>query len=248
MKRSGTSKIIFFILISASVNSWANPTQFLYRAVWFLPFSKLADDQRRLILPWVSRGNPEVQFSSWSRNREDLASSFLSITHALEQFMFYLGPQEAFRAIDLIENVNSIEGDRIRVKFNKNLFIKWKNLGGPFSIRHADGKVETGFFNFEAGNKWGGSLHTGYDIQGFTSSTDLPRLQINYRWADSEADIDLDAFRPFFGFIPNPRHLTWENSDVRYWIKRYIKKFGNPGFKIEPVRPEMSLPARLQDM
>jgi hypothetical protein len=72
-------------------------------------------------------------------------------------------------------------------------------------------------------------LHHGSDIQGYTSYYKVPRIQISYQISNHEADIDLDGYAPWIGgVIPDPFHLTWQNSDTRYWPKEYRKSFGNP--------------------
>ena len=44
---------------------------------------------------------------------------------------------------------------------------------------------------------------------------------------DHEGDIDIDAYAPWiFGFIPDPFHLTWDNSDPRCWMGEFERKFG----------------------
>ena len=78
-----------------------------------------------------------------------------------------------------------------------------------------------------------GSLHKGYDIQGYTSACYIPRIHWNYRYADASADIDLDGYPPI-----RWEHLTDQNSDVRCWYEAYVLKFGNPGFTVGVRPPE----------
>jgi len=140
-------------------------------------------------------------------------------------------------AIDLLKKINRLRGDRIYVQLDSIKFNSWIKAGGKFRMLTENVGVESGKFNFCNCSQYGGSLHDGYDLQGFSSVTKTPRLQINYRVSDSEADIDLDGYTPFIGgIIPNPNHLTYENSDVRFWFDSYLKKFGNPGFEVVPVK------------
>jgi len=47
--------------------------------------------------------------------------------------------------------------------------------------------------------------------------------------------MDIDAYAPWKGVIPNPRHLTYVNSDPRQWRSSYVRKFGEPGFEVMKV-------------
>ena len=78
-----------------------------------------------------------------------------------------------------------------------------------------------------------GELHRGFDVQWFSGVTSMnsPRMQINYRFADSLADIDLDVAVWIWGFIPNPVHLSYAGSDTRQYFGSYSKRYGNPGYR-----------------
>ncbi len=108
--------------------------------------------------------------------------------------------------------------------------------GGQFAITRADASSESGNVRFNRGG-FGGSLHEGFDIQGFTSNGDIPRIQWNYRHCDGLADIDIDGYAPWDVF----RHLSYANSDARQWYANYVSKFGHPHFtavRVGGVEPD----------
>jgi hypothetical protein len=107
--------------------------------------------------------------------------------------------------------------------------------GAKYRLVSVKGKVEEGKFNFNRGDI-GGSLHKGFDIQGYTSCCNQPRIQFNYRFSDNTADIDMDVAAWYWHFIPNPWHLTYAGSDFRQHYSMYVKKFGDPGFRVQKVR------------
>jgi hypothetical protein len=114
------------------------------------------------------------------------------------------------------------------------MFDRWKHSGGHFTWDVA--QPEKGRFLF-GDFSIGGEIHPGYDEQGYTSDWRAPRLQINYRMSDGQADVDLDGYAPWIlGFIPNPFHMTYANSDVRQWYDSYVKKLGDPGFSVEKMK------------
>jgi hypothetical protein len=113
---------------------------------------------------------------------------------------------------------------------DRALFDRWLKAKSRFRWKKPDGDYENGEIHFRSHTFIGSSLHKGYDIQGPTGVWRLPRLQFNYRYSDSEADIDLDGYSPLF----DPKHLTYPNSDPRQWFDKIIKRFGDPGFRVQP--------------
>ena len=217
-----------------------------FQAVNFPPAARLNRDQYRILTSYLDRKDSspvpgldqsfsrgvDTGFDEWSQNHNGRAATFLAVTHALSKATFHLDGQNIL-GTELIRELKKTLGDRIIVTLHRDLFDRWQTAGGRYTFHLANGKTEEGRINITPGGNLGGSLHHGYDRQGYTSNTRVPRLQINYRDRDSEADIDLDGYSPWkFGFIPNPNHLTWENSDVRYWHRRFVKKFGHPGFEV----------------
>jgi hypothetical protein len=211
-----------------------------YAAVNFVEWDQLSARQILLLSEFVSdigsAQDPRLAFHEWSATHDGLAATFLALTRALEKLTMAMDKGETRPAIDLIVKINRMEGDRIRFRLDADVFEAWKAAGARFTIDLTDGKVETGRFRFGKGNL-GGSLHKGYDEQGYSSITKVPRMQINYRHSDSEADIDLDGYAPWIeGWIPNPFHLTFKNSDPRQWYGHYAKKFGDAGFSVVKVK------------
>src|SRR4051812_24779198 len=136
--------------------------------------------------------NTGVAWQNWATNHDDQAAAFLAVTMALSRTEFILGNGKKIFAIELLTRMSAFLGDRIHAILDPVLFQDWRKAGGKYIIYKADGKTESGHFGFHPRSWLGGSLHEGYDIQGWTSTTRMPRIQINYRNSDSEADIDLD--------------------------------------------------------
>jgi hypothetical protein len=210
----------------------------------FSPWETLTQKQSDLLreyLPELQNAvDPSVAYQAWAAENDGLAATYLALTQAMAAMTITLDQGEQRPLIDIVVRINQLEGDRVRFALDAGDFDRWKKAGAKFSWKKANGKTETGHFNFDSGDL-GGSLHAGYDQQGYTSYYKVPRLQINYRLSDSDADIDLDGYAPWiWGFIPDPVHLTYANSDVRQWLSEYIKKMGNPGFSVNKI----DLPAR----
>lgn len=169
---------------------------------------------------------------AWVEREPASAAAALALHHALSRTWIRL-PEGEVPFAELLGRVRCFEGDRIRVRVTPERFRAWLDAGATFRIEREDGEEESGAVEFHAGTALGGSLHEGYEIQGFTSRSRVPRLQWNYRSDVSEADIDLDGRAPLkWGWFPNPGHATWENSDVRHWFPRFLEKFGSPGFEV----------------
>jgi hypothetical protein len=202
----------------------------------FPMLAELSARQVELLTDFVmsigSASDMEAAYQSWAADHDDLAAEFLALTRALSEITYDLGNGQSILGIDLVTKINRIEGDRIRFTIDPAKYDAWKQAGARFSWALATGKVETGSYHFDRGDL-GGSLHPGYDEQGYTSYFKVPRLQINYRESDSEGDIDLDGYAPWiWGFIPDPLHLTYANSDTRQWYGEYVKKLGDAGFSV----------------
>jgi hypothetical protein len=200
-----------------------------YEAFDFLPLDSLDPRAADLIL------RSGTDYETWVGTHDSEAAAFLALARALTAMEVKVSAKQWVPFIALIKQVNDYEGDRTYFMLDGALFDRWRNENkGEFRIAGADGKKESGRFRFEQGSL-SGSLHRNYDISASTSIKDVPRIQINYRFKDSEADIDLDGFSPWkWGIIPNPHHLTYKNSDVRQWFQKFLKKFGDPGFRVRP--------------
>jgi len=242
MKKSPLRNIliwVFVALVSApAAFSEAPPAVFNFRAVGFdkNQFSSL---QQKLLRAYLKKS--ATSYDHWTTNQSDatydndgMFAAFLGITHALTFMQIHLQDGRWITSDQMLVLVNSFEGDRLMVQLNSTLFDSWRAAGAQFILKRASGEVEQGTFNFDQGDL-GGSLHEGSTIQGYTSYFLVPRIQINYNESTHEADIDLDGYAPWIdGLIPNPHHMTWENSDIRYWMDEYQQSFGNPGFQVVP--------------
>jgi hypothetical protein len=201
-------------------------------AVDFVRFHELLPDQARLLEHLRHR------YEEWTQTRDSEAATFLAVSRSLQYMEVKVGQgkDDWVPFITFVTRITRFSGDRIFVKLDPVKFNDWRiNYRGEFRIRKENGKLEDGRFRFVRGTSIGGSLHRGFDIQASTSVYDAPRIQINYRFSDAEADIDIDGKAPWkWGIIPNFKHLTYMNSDVRQWFEKFVRKFGDPGFRVRP--------------
>jgi hypothetical protein len=171
--------------------------------------------------------DPELAYNYMTKEADDLLATFLSNTHAYDRLVtiFPNSPNVPFS--EMITNLYQIQGDRIIVGLDAAKFKAWTESGAQFSIRNfTTGKIESGKMS-----KVGGSVHEGFDHQLNTSSSNMPRLQVNWKPSNEKewlADLDIDGYRTL-NFI---KHLSYENSDVRFWLKSFNKKYGKPGFGV----------------
>lgn len=203
----------------------------------FVEQEKLDPKAQLLIKHYFSSGrapDSEINWTSWTERYDDRAAVLYSITLAMSRLFWFDGTVWV-RALDVVDEISEVAGVRIYAKLNQSFVKKWRNAGAKFQMLSVQGKVETGKFNFNKGDI-GGSLHKGFDVQGYTSCCNEPRLQVNYRNSDGYADIDLDIAGWLWHFIPNPKHLTYSGSDTRDMYKKILKKFGNPGFQVRDVK------------
>lgn len=203
-------------------------SQSTYRSVQFPKWQDLTPIQQKLLLPYLVQ--QLIPYEQWIAESDGHASAFFAITKAHEVTELFLAKGTSISSLEMFLGILEIHGDRMVVQMDRFLVEHWKSYGGQFAIHKADGNIEKDKINFNTGNA-GGSLHCGYDFQGYTSVTKVPRLQWNYNNFEATADLDIDGYAPWIGgFIPNPNHMTWENSDVRYWFSDFKSKYGNPGF------------------
>lgn len=198
-----------------------------FHSIGFPAWESLPLQHQKLLVPYLN--DLGISYLEWITDHDDHATSFFSVMQAHNLTELIIGNKGVVSA-SLIESIQEIHGDRMLVKMNRALFGAWKNAGGRFNLHRADGAIEEGKVNFNGGDS-GGSLHCGYTHQGYTSVRKVPRLQWNYNEQTGVTDLDIDGYAPWVGgFLPNPKHLTWENSDVRYWYSSFQKKFGYAGF------------------
>lgn len=224
-----------------------------YQAIYFKAWNQLSPRQQALLRTYFDHSAGSSTPSTpplgavgsfidqnrlareWSRlvvDHNDWAADFLAVTQALGCTTIDLGSGGKMNALEAVKGIDSLHGDRLYTIVDPAVFQQWRDAGGGFSIATADGETETGKVRFDRGDL-GGSLHRGYDLQWYTSVSNVPRIQWNYRAAGSLADTDLDAYAPWKdGLMPNPRHRTYNNSDPRQWLPSYIRKYGDPGFTV----------------
>jgi hypothetical protein len=202
-----------------------------YQATNFLTAGDLPDRVRSLLDDYFDR-SPAGTPKSWTdltTGHDDQAAAVLALLRSLSRVTAVLEGRTA-GGLEMVAGLQLLAGDRVYARLDRDLFLNWRAAGGKFTIALEGDRTETGKVRFNRGG-FGGSLHEGFDIQGVTSNSKVPRLQWNYRFCDSLADIDLDGYRPF-DFI---HHLTYANSDSRQWYDKYQEKFGNAGFDVEKV-------------
>jgi hypothetical protein len=232
MKETWMSLKLFglLLLVPLAAPAATSPSAARFKAVDFDSTELLPSRQRELLEDYLRQNL--LSFQNLTSDYNGIAATYLAVTRALSFLQIRLEDGRWISAMDMVSSINRLEGDRVKVRMDSTLFGSWRRAGAEYSLSRANGKTEHGHFHFNRGDL-GGSLHHGDDIQGYTSVFKVPRIQINYRFSDQEADIDLDGYAPWIiGFIPDPYHLTWKNSDVRYWFSKYLKSFGAPGFSV----------------
>ena len=179
---------------------------------------------------FLGTSNPAQAWADLTHAHNDRAAALLAVCHALSRIDLHKGGGASINALDMTIDVRQLAGDRAYFVLDTSEFDRWRAASSKFTIRLADGTTETGQVRFNLGG-FGGSLHEGFSVQGFTSTLKVPRIQWNYRNCDSFADIDIDRYRPLDAI----RHLSYANSDPRQWWDDYVAKFGNPGFLVRRV-------------
>jgi hypothetical protein len=196
----------------------------------FLAWHQL-DSRRQTLLATFWGEEAAVSWNDFTVEHDDRAAAFLAVAGALEKTAVFGKTAALGTALDMVETISEIRGDRLLVRLSAAVFEDWRRGGGRFTIFLANGTEENGSIEFNSGDV-GGSLHEGYDTQGYTSTWRIPRIHWNYRYADAWADIDLDGYPP-----TQWEHLTDRNSDVRCWHAAYVLKFGTPGFTVTTLPP-----------
>jgi hypothetical protein len=202
-----------------------------YRAVGFLEFGALDVRLRTKLMDYfgaATEGDAAVQWTDLTRDHDDQAADLLALAAALDRVAISAAG-ENLSALDLVERFHLLTGDRLYGRLDAARFEAWR-ANPVFVIALAGGSIESGTVDFNHG-QFGASLHDGFDIQGVTALNRIPRIQWNYRFCDSLADIDIDGYSPWDVF----RHPTYANSDPRQWHDRFTDKFGAAGYQVEKV-------------
>jgi hypothetical protein len=196
-----------------------------YEGYDFLTWNYLDMVQQNLV-------QTDVQYTSMTIGENGKATNFLALTQALSQTTLKIGEKE-IRALDLIQEIKEIRTDRIFVILDQSLVKEWRNSGGFYAMALARGKSEVGHVGFFDHNTKDAGLHCGFDLQWYTDPSKAPHLHWNMRLIDGYGDIHLDGYKGwYFEVIPNYKHLTYANSDVRYWFDKFKKKYGVPKFLV----------------
>jgi hypothetical protein len=205
----------------------------------FISWDQLTPVQQSLLAPFqfpgASASDLPTAFAQWAASHDDQAAEFLAMTRALDHLDIFVDGVNPVVATSLLVRLTEIEGDRIHPLLDTAAFDQWRSNGARFVLHFANGKERDGNFRFDRGpadGDFGGSLHDGSDIQGYTSVRDMARIQINYSIQSGIADIDMDLAPWIWGFIPNPWHMTYAGSDSRQWLGTYLNKYGDPGFQV----------------
>ena len=189
------------------------------RSIWEVPaISKITGRRRKLLDSFLAGAK------KWNKLQEEAQTTFLAITQALAQIR--TGEHET--ALDHIKKIDKIVGDpspgmgnasvfRLFVTYNE-LFERWIKSGARYAqwrkknrktvsaMGHTRNRPER--FKFPQSRK---------------TKSKVPNLQWTYKKNFRYGEIDLDG-RRFF------KHLTRRNSDVTAWYKKFVRKYGNPGF------------------
>jgi hypothetical protein len=204
------------------------------KASHFIGLANFSPKQKALLESLLNQSASQEIWENFIQEHNDQAATFLAVTNTLRGTDLFIGKSETISALDMIETVSEIRGVRLIANVNLGYFGKWVEAGGEYALHLADHQQETGSVSFAGHWQKGGGLHCGFDIQGYTHYTKPPYIHWNVNQSSGSSDIHLDGRSPWFlGFIPNPTHLEYSNSDVRAWMKDYEKKYGNPGFTVE---------------
>ncbi|HEX4923699.1 MAG TPA: hypothetical protein VFV50_06420 [Bdellovibrionales bacterium] len=206
-------------------------------ATQFPAWSKVSPRIRPLLEAYLAKlfngqGDAESAYKAWLAKYNEQGSSLFATLHTLASIRISYGAGQDDDALSMIVAIDAVKGDRIRAVLDPSRFEAWRSSGGRYATRNG-GKDEAGEVKFNGHTTMGGSIHCGYDIQGYTKRGNPPSVQWNYRFKDSMADIDMDGHKPNWVGIPNPKHYSYRNSDVRFWFDKYLKKYGTPGFQVE---------------
>jgi hypothetical protein len=202
-------------------------------AMNFVSFTKFSPKQKVLLESLLGQSVSQEVWESFIREHNDQAATFLAVTKSLQSTELEIGKSETVNALDMVETLSEIRGVRLIANVNLEYFEKWVGAGGHYAVHLINHKDETGDIPFADHSQKGGGLHCGFDIQGYTHYTKPPYIHWNVNRSTGSSDIHLDGRTPWiWGFVPNPKHLEYSNSDVRAWLSDYEKKYGNPGFTI----------------
>jgi len=209
------------------INTPKIPTQEPHRGVNFIPWTQLSRAQQILL--------SQEEYIQLTADEDGKAATFLAVTNALGRLRFSPDSSTEVSGMDIVLGIKEIRADRLIVYLDVAKVRTWINKTLKYSLIVGGQRDKTEWGKIKLYNHVTPSagLHCGYDLQWYTKASKAPHLHWNMRLSDGLADVHLDGYSPWIDFIiPNFRHLTYANSDVRYWFSRYLKKYGGAGFKV----------------
>ena len=199
----------------------------------FSNWDNLQPDQQDLLSSFFGSRSASIDYTSLQSQADGEVATFLAVTHALSLLRLAPNTDDEMDGMGLIKGIKEVRTDRLIVYLDLEMINKWKKDGINYSLPDVKNKTELGRLKFFNHSTLSAGLHCGYDLQWYTKASKGGHLHWNVRLSDGLADVHLDGYASWIdGFIPNPIHLTYQNSDVRYWYNKYFKKYGNPGFVI----------------
>ena len=203
----------------------------------FVAWQDLDSRQKYLLQTFFGTGYADTSYTELTVKQDGKAATFLAVTNALKLTRISLNDEEEISALDLVTAVREIRTDRLILKMDLDTVNEWRKAGGKYTMTLSRNQKETSRVVFATHTLPSGGLHCGYDLNWYTKANKTPHLHWNMRFSDGQADVHLDGYPAYLmGLIPNPFHLTYQNSDVRYWINKYLKKYGPAGFSVSRRR------------
>ncbi len=205
------------------------------RGVDFTAWPDLDNQQKFLLTGLFGPPGAEADYLKLGVTEDGKVVAFLAITNALSRLKFSPGTPNEVSGIDIVEGIKEIRADRLILYLDVERIKTWMNTDLKYSIALNNSKKssEKGDLKLFDHSTISAALHCGYELQWYTKAVKAPHLHWNVRLSDGQADVHLDGYSPWIDdFIPNPRHLTYANSDVRFWYPEYIKKYGEAGFNL----------------
>jgi hypothetical protein len=134
-------------------------------------------------------------------------------------------------ALDMVESLLELQSERIKVELNLNLFTAWKLSGGDFFITLPTGEMEKGRVDFDPMNL-SGSTQEAYEREKFVARN-VSKIVWDFTFGSHSPYVGFDYREPMkFYTLPNRQALKYANSEVLLTFKSYIRRFGDPGFRI----------------
>jgi pimeloyl-ACP methyl ester carboxylesterase len=247
-------KLLACLLALASPLAYAGPGAVAALGIHFNPplkasgfraWPELSEGQRRLLK--MLNLQDDSAWQAWAAANDARAAAFLSITQALDRLHCKLGKGRERTGLELVSALRSVEGERLAVELAPE-FAQWRANQAAYWIDRDGRKIESGKATFQEEDSFGGYLHPGYDVHGFTPVGRVPRFIWNLDGTRAEINLDNNVPRAY-RWLPWTSSPTFEAADAKVWLREYVRKFGDPGFTVRysPPAPAGNLPARLAE-